>query len=446
MSAKATPLIGRLIGRGVIGRSATDWVGPPVQGVASLSGAQQAMENHLDSGGPISVKNRLLGLFDIDQTHPSFGETAALHPEKTKAIIRQHEHLGELGDVVDSYINKHDLPRKGVRINLQNGPISGIGGGSYMPQTKEVYLPHLGSEVALHELGHAADYTTRMGRFRSFAEPILSKGVMTALPIALAAGDQIKEIIPGTIDDKAIEFMQQHAPGIMAATLAATSIYPEAKASISAIRHIRDLERLGRQPAGATMRAAKRLTPLFGSYILGAIPAVVGMALAKKYMNQARSEKKELREHAMRQFQSIEKSAGIVSGFKAIADVGLQVGKSSIDIMKQPNTLRRIGQAAKDVGTSPEFIHGAMGAAIPATLGALYMYGTPGGAEVRSRLHPETRDRLLKHKSTDIGLGAHTNERWRDEHPLRFAGLVAMGAAMSGGILSRFLHDLTRTL
>lgn len=446
MSAKVTPIVGRLIGQSVVNRASKEWEGTPIQGASSFQDARRMMVDRLTDDEPIHLKNRVLGLFDIDQTHPSYAEMAGRDPRVGELLGAQYNHLGELSEVVDSFIDKHDLARKGVKINLQNGPISGMGGGRYLPQTKEVYLPNVGPELALHELGHAADYTTRMGKFRSYAEPVLSKGVMAALPIALAAGDHIKEMIPGTIDDKAIEFMQQHAPGIMAGTLAATSLYPEAKASILAIRHIRDLERLGQQPVGSTMRAAKRLAPLFGSYVLGAIPAVVGMALAKKYMNQARAEKQELREHAARQFESIEKSAGIVSGLRAITDVGHQVGKSAIDIMRQPHTLRRIGRAAKDVGTSPEFIHGALGAALPATLGALYMYGTPGGNEVRARLHPETRDRLLKHKPMDIGAGAHVNERWRNEHPLRFAGLVAMGAALSGGILSRFLHDLTRTL
>ena len=41
---------------------------------------------------------------------------------------------------------------------------------------------------------------------------------------AMIAGDRIKEMIPGTIDDRAIEFMQNHAPEIMGATLAATQL------------------------------------------------------------------------------------------------------------------------------------------------------------------------------------------------------------------------------
>ena len=445
MSAKLLPLAGSGIGRHVLGKATTPWSGPPVQGVHSIAEAQDVMMGQ-NPDVPMWQRNRVLGLFDIDQWHPALSSEGKIKNAET------FKRLDELHDVVDSFISKHGLKEKGVRINFQRGPISGLGGGSYSPTTKEVFLPHLGSEVALHELGHAADYSTRMGRVRAYTEPALERGVMTALPIALAAGDHIKEMIPGTVDDRAISFMQDHAPAIMAATLTATTLYPEAKASISAIRHIRDLERVGRQAPGATMLAVKRLSPLFGSYLLGAVPAVVGMALARKYMNQARSEKRELGAHAAQRFDALEKSSSemgeIWSGFRhgvgEILDVGKQIGHGSVELIKHPNTMRRIGSAAKDVGTSPEFIRGALGSAVPATLGALYMYGTPGGEGVRAKLHPQTAAGLLKHRTQDVGPAAHVNEQWRREHPFRFAGLVAVGAALSGGIMSRFIHDLTR--
>src|SRR5690606_41685263 len=59
-------------------------------------------------------------------------------------------------------------------------------------------------EKVLHELGHAADFTgSRLGKIRGWAGPAISRGVSVALPIALVAGDRIKEMMPGTIDDKA---------------------------------------------------------------------------------------------------------------------------------------------------------------------------------------------------------------------------------------------------
>jgi len=442
LSAKLAPMVGRAIGSNSLDKASVPWDVAPIRGVGSIDEALDVM--HDRKARPVRQTGQVMGLFDIKQRHPGVrrGDEAA-----AKHLFGRFENLDDLRTTVDSFIDKHDLKAKGVRLNIQNGPLSGLSGGAYHPATKEVYLPRVGKEVVLHELGHAADYSTRIGRVRAFAEPALERGVMMALPIALAAGDHIKEMIPGTVDDRAISFMQDHAPGIMAATLTATTLYPEAKASISAIRHIRDLERAGRQPAGATVKAFKRLSPLFGSYLLGAVPAVVGMALAKKYMNQARDEKRELQENAAIQFEELEKSAaGFLTGVRQVGDVAKQIAIGTRDLMTHPHTLRRLGRAAKEVGGSPEFIRGALGAAIPATLGALYIYGTPGGKEVSSRMHPDVQSHLLRHKGSSIGPAAIKDEKWRGEHPFRFAGMVAAGAALSGGIMSRFIHDLTRVL
>lgn len=433
ISSKVLPMIGSAAAHLTLANISDKWEGAPLQDLGSFREGASRMLSNIDS--PSVQKGNILGLIDIKREHPKLLDLENLEMGETYA--KQHARLQELSDVADSFIDKHQLREKGVRINLQRGPLSGSGGGSYHLDTKRVYLPSLSNEVALHELGHAADYNTRIGRFRGIAESALSNGVHIALPIALAAGDRIKEMIPGTVDDKAISFMQDHAPGIMAATLTATTLYPEAKASISAIRHIRDLERAGRQPVGATMKAVKRLSPMFGSYLLGAVPAVIGMALARKYMNQAREEKAELHRGI-----EIEKVGSMLRGLRDVVEVGRQVGRGSIDLIRKPDTLRRIGRAAKDVGTSPEFVYGALGTAVPATLGALYMYGTRGGEEMRGRLSPKARDTMLRHG----GPVTSADDEWRSGHPLRFAGLVGLGAALSGGIMSRFLSDLTRVL
>ena len=135
---------------------------------------------------------------------------------------------------------------------------------------------------------------------------------------------------------------------------------------------------------------------------------------------------------------------GFVQGAREVGGVVRQIASGAADLITEPGTLRRVGRAAAEVGTSPEFIRGALGAAVPAALGALYMYSTPSGAAVRERLHPETRARLMGHTPMAVGPVALQTEQWRGEHPLRFAGLVGMGAALSGGIISRLVADLTR--
>jgi hypothetical protein len=350
--------------------------------------------------------------------------------------------LDEMQHVVDSFIDKKNLRQKGVRISMTPGPISGLGGGRYEIPTKRVYLPRVGKELALHELGHAADYTSgTVGKIRGWGENALRKGVLISLPIALAAGDQIKEMIPGTIDDRAIEFMQNHAPEIMGATLAATTLIPEAKASFMAVKHIKEVE-----GSAAATKAIKKFLPLWGTHLLGAIPAVVGMALARKYMRSAREDKDEVQAEIAKLEKTSSMVRGFVEGSKDIGHVAKQLGIGTANLFKEPGTLRRLGRAAKETGQSPQFLWGAVGAAVPATLGALYMYGTPGGKIIRERMHPESRDIILGQKRNPAAMATQHNEAWRERHPAMFAGLVAAGAALSGGILSKFLHDITRVL
>lgn len=397
-------------------------------------------------------RSKLMGLWDIGARR-----VAPRNPAEAIARAETGQKLLEIRNVVDSFINEHKLTEKGVRLNFSKGPLGGVLGPRYHIPTKQVFLPRVGKEVALHELGHAADYTGSMiGKFRGIAEPILRRGVMTALPIAMIAGDRIKEFLPGTVDDKAIEFMQDHAPAIMGATLAATSLYPEAKASFLAINHIRKTE--GPLAARAAM---KKLIPAFGTYLLGAIPAVVGMALARKYLRSAREEKQGIIDDyqaQQEQEQDLQKISGVLrdigSSLKSsfldvvgdLGHVGKQIGSQSWSMLQQPGLAKRVYHASKEVGASPEFVYGALSAAIPATVGSLYLYGTSSGKQIRERIHPEHRDNLLAGKRGGVVGTKKIEESWREQHPLRFAGLVAAGAALSGGILSKFLSDLQRVL
>jgi hypothetical protein len=261
------------------------------------------------------------------------------------------------------------------------------------------------------------------------ADPILRTAALATVPIALIAGDEIAKAIPGTIDDRVIHFMQDHAPTIVGATLAATQLYPEAKASLLALRHIREME--GR---GATASALKRLLPLFGSYVLHAIPPIVGMVLARKYMREARAEN--------------EKTASVVNaalgGLKDMAldlgHVAKQIGRGVVELAKDPHVGKRIATAAKEVGTSPDFVTGALRSAIPATAGALYLYGTEPGRVLRQQVHDVGRN------MKSVVTARPHDEQWRERHPVAFAGLVGIGAAMSGGVLHKMINDLKQVL
>ena len=366
--------------------------------------------------------SKFLGMFDV--TGRAQSQAQWLAPRMEEERFKVGRKLQEIEDITDSFIDKHNLKEKGVKIHLRQGPLSGTVSGQYLPSTKRVYVPSIGKATLLHELGHAADYTTRLGNIRRFVEPAIRRSMLIALPVALAAGDQIKEMIPGTIDDKAIKFMQDNAPGIMGATLAATVLYPEAKASYLAIKHVADKE----GPAAAR-QIAKKLGPALGTYILGAIPAIIGMSLARKYMRQARKEKAEM-------------------GGEEIAHVAKRIARNTAKMISEPGTMGNIVRAAKEVGASPEFVHGAIVSAVPAALGALYIYGTPSGDIVRKRMHQTQKKELFPHEKVTGSGGVQmvAKEQWREQHPLRFAGLVALGAAMAGGIMTKFMRDLTPIL
>lgn len=418
--AIALPWVGREVLKHFAEKDSVDWGGFP-----AIAGATSMGKMELPAAPP---SKRLLGLVDV------VGRQRSVSPQATEEV------LGKVDDIhgaVDSFFQKHDLANKGVTMNFRGGPLSSGLGPHYDPAEKKVFLPRVSKELALHELGHAADYTSsRFGKARAVAEPILRNAALTVIPIALIAGDEIAKAIPGTIDDKVIRFMQDHAPSIVGATLAATTLIPEAKASFLAIRHLHQTE-----GAASAIAAAKKLLPAWGTYALSVIPPIVGMALARRYLQHAREHNANNEKTAGFLGDAI---GGAVSEMKEIgsdlAHVGKQIGHGFGQLVKDPNMASRLGSAAKEVGTSPHFIMGALTAAIPATAGALYLYSTESGKIIRdqwAKTHPDGKG-LITHRPKD--------EDWRERHPGVFAGIVGLGAALSAGVMSKLINDAKEVL
>lgn len=396
------------------------------------------------------------GLIDYKPQTSTFmgspiGPLEDIRINQTEALTSK---IRESRDVVDSFIREKKLTEKGVRINITRGSASGRIGPHYNLASKRVVMPAYSKELMLHELGHAFDYNAplgigkgkSLGKVRKWVVPSLGRAALTALPMALVAGDEIAEALPGTLDDRAINFMQDNAPQIMGATLAATTLWPEAKASYYALQHIAKKE----GPAAAKA-SLKKLAPLYGTYMLGAIPAIVGMALARKYMNEARKVKGEQR-----------KEAGIIDkgmrtgkwlGNEVLAAVGetlfaardkvhtfKQLGQSAANFAAEPGRTKRLVGAAKEIGTSPEFLFGAVSSAVPAAAAATYLYATKPGEVARRKLDDQT----LEGFAPTSGMKHSEEQSWREENPLLFASLVGLGAAMSGGILTKYFSDLSR--
>lgn len=476
-----------------IGGAAT-WMANAALRNAALGGTAKATRYSQLSGDLQWPKAKLLGLYDLETRRPKYPvaakkELESLHAElesatrrgNAKEIIQLNKDIRSrkyhpfnvaemsakkemrgMANTIHSFMEKYDLENKGVKINIRKGPLNSILGPRYETISKRVYLPVINKEIALHELGHAADYTSgRIGKIRRIAEPMLSRGARFIVPAALIAGDRIAETLPGTVDDKVIDFVQANAPMIMGATLAATSLYPEAKASILAIKHISKTE--GKD---AARKAMKRLGPAFGSYLIGAIPTVVGIMLAKKYMTEARTEKAETDKIIAGRMAEIEKEASVIRNIggdlinatidiarstrsvgRDLAHIGGQIANQTSKIISEPGTIRKLTDSAKHVGTSPEFVQGAFISALPSATAALYLYGTRSGSEIRSRIHPEDRDRSYSEKKKGIpGVSSRSEEVWREQNPKLFAGLVGVGAALSAGVMTKFVSDLARVL
>jgi hypothetical protein len=372
-----------------------------------------------------ATKNRFLGLFDI---------SGRPKPIKKSDVGQLAIKFDEVADTVDSFINKHNLAEKGVRMDFHGGMMNPM--PRYEMGEKLVKIPRVSKEVVLHELGHAADYTgSKLGKIRSIIDPLVRRSAPTAIPIAMIAGDSIAKAIPGTVDDKVINYVQEHAPEVLGASLAATLLYPEAKASILATRHIRATE-----GAEAAAKAAKRYAQAWGTYALGMIPAIVGVTLARKYMRENRAR------NAAAEQQMSEKTAAVMGTLKAIGsdlistakDIGYvtkEIGEGTAALVKNPGTMRNILRGAKEVGTSPAFIYGSLVTAVPATLGALYLYGTKGGEAMRD-------DSPIEKRQWKYYPEHPRDEDWRGRHPLAYAGIVGAATAMSGGFIAKILHDI----
>lgn len=413
MYAVALPWAGAEVLRHLSTKDAVAWGKvDPLMGVRHLADAASA-------AAPSPA--RVLGLFDVA------GRAKNAPGDNWQRVVGK---LDEIHGVVDAFFDKHHLGEKGVTLNFRSGPLSSAMGPHFDTATKKVFTPQLSKEIVLHELGHAADYLGgRVGRVRAIAEPILQRAAIASVPVALIAGDEIARAIPGTVDDKVIRFMQDHAPTIVGATLAATTLFPEAKASILALQHIKAVE-----GTEAALQAAKRLVPAWGTYALGMIPPVVGMALARRYMQKARAHHEKSASIARAAVDEL-KDLGL-----DLVHVGRQLGHGTAALVRDPDVGARILGAAKEVGTSPSFVIGALSAAVPATAGALYLYGTKPGEVLREQIVRVGRSpREIVHQRPH-------DERWRQEHPASFAGVVGLGTALSAGILTKLITDMKEVL
>jgi len=317
--------------------------------------------------------------------------------------------MRDLADLSESMLQEKGLKGK-VQVNLKGG----LGKNYYNPVSKSVNIGTATPSVALHEIGHAADYKNSLTK--TVARKLPHMAALAAVPASFGYGDYIKEKIPGSIDDKVIDFIKDHPYATTLAGYGSSTLYPEGKASFLAWKHMKK----HRDLAYANKAALRELVPAFGTYALGALPALA-VAGAAKYLYDS-SKKKPLKKKAS--------AAG--DFYKAV----------TTDPVKKERFLRGFATGAALGGLG---LGGYMG----------YRAGGKGGrlmTEVDQSINEQSirRDPLLsrEHKGKVIERG-RKSLKWQQEHPIATSAIAGGVGALGLGTLMGYLHhdmDLLKNL
>jgi hypothetical protein len=292
--------------------------------------------------GDYILKDTANSRFDdeyIDRVLGKSKRSASSISAAEKNLVRKKD-LEELADLGESFLKEHKLREGGLKVNIGN---QGKLGDYYNPMKHSVNLGTRDAAVTLHEMGHAADF--RGSLTKTVARRIPQVAAALAVPTALAAGNVIKEKIPGTIDDKIISFIQDHPVALSVGGYGVATLYPEAKASYLALKHI--AEQRGRD---AMWTAAKKsLAPAYGTYLAGALP-VAGGALVAKMLYDRKMKKKASTEKLPEEFTSaFEKNAAQLKAKDALKYMALGTGLVGVPLGLMTYYQLK-NKAAKDLG------------------------------------------------------------------------------------------------
>jgi hypothetical protein len=260
------------------------------------------------------------------------------------------EAMREIADLGESFMEKHKL-RPDLTINL--GHHGSKLRDYYNPIKHSVNLETLSPSVALHEMGHAADYKGSIPKtvLRHLPQILAA----TAVPAALTYGDYIKKKLPGSTDDKIIDALQKHpiAAGLTGYGIA--TLYPEAKASILALSHIKDMKGSER----AMSEFTKSLGPAYGTYLAGALPIIAGYGIASAVHKAHQKKVRKREEHKkvakispnMKAFLAGAIPVGLSVGGATYYTYGTKGGKAMRDITDMQRKEKLEGEYGKAVGS-----------------------------------------------------------------------------------------------
>lgn len=402
------------------------------QGVNPERGYKQGVIGEALERKALQNQKILGGLFNITPMAKRPGTTTIKLPDVDKLVDMQKS--------VNSMLEKYKLPEKGVTLSFRGGPITSLIGSKYSPPGKEVVLPRVSKHLALHEIGHAAHLSGKFGLGGKVLRDTLHRGAMLSVPMAYIAGDEIKKMFPGEVDDKAVDFIQKNAPAIVTATYSAASIYPEIQANARAISHVYKTE--GKQ---AAKELTKKLLPRFMSYAVPLIPAMIGIGMAKKWHREAKENREKL-----------EKEAGIFSDIAkfmnrtrihsghAIKQIGPQAG----ELLELPTGkfVQRMYESGKSVLKSPEFAAGAALAGIPTALASYIRFNTPHGEAYAEKKRKYGVGKKFSYPGKGSPAAEIEYHSTRSQNSSMTPVVMGITAALSGGFLTKLFTDIGRVL
>lgn len=259
----------------------------------------------------------------------------------------------ELTERVESFVAKNKLREDGLRINLheRRSPV----GTGYNPVTNTVNLNRNNPYQALQQVAKASDLRGNVWKSLLRSAPLVASGV--AVPFAMRNADAVKEKNPDGLDSKVLSFIKDHPVATGLTGYGASVLYPEAKASLKALRHI--AEESGK---GAAREALKKYyAPHLAKYTLGALPLGLGILGVRKVFDKSQ-----------------EKKASLDDLIAKIDPKLLPPYYRNFSPWPRPETLPKNIQRKA-------FWKGFAGAAVPTFMTLAYLHGTKGGKAIREK-------------------------------------------------------------
>jgi hypothetical protein len=188
----------------------------------------------------------------------------------------------------------------------------------------------------MHEMGHVQDFRSSPVRKNILynMSGMADRGLKIAVPAAILAGGAVKDLIPGTYDDKVIDALQTVGPEAWLGAKTVSTLWPELKASINSNKILSSVA-AAKGPGWMSPDALRKMKISnylpFGRYALNSLIPYGLMAGARWIMNKRKEEEPIQKESA-----AVDRIAGwITNQAKGAYREGKYIGKT---LFVQPGT------------------------------------------------------------------------------------------------------------